>query len=123
MSGELWQKASPEVKDLITKMLTYPASKRISAYDALQHPWFKKVSERKSIPVGPDQSVTSIMTKLRKFRGHQKLQHAVRLCISYHAKRDAEIDRLTRIFQEMDTDGKSTLRSSNFTPNRKWSTR
>ena len=37
-----YQKASPEVKDLIVKLLISDPKKRISAKDALEHIWFKK---------------------------------------------------------------------------------
>eukprot|EP01054_Gregarina_sp_Poly1_P005306 Gregarina_sp_Poly_1__5305@NODE_2804_length_1698_cov_3_571429_g1766_i0_p1_GENE_NODE_2804_length_1698_cov_3_571429_g1766_i0NODE_2804_length_1698_cov_3_571429_g1766_i0_p1_ORF_typecomplete_len436_score70_29Pkinase/PF00069_25/3_2e65Pkinase/PF00069_25/7_1e02Pkinase_Tyr/PF07714_17/4_1e43EFhand_7/PF13499_6/9_8e11EFhand_7/PF13499_6/3e13EFhand_1/PF00036_32/0_0022EFhand_1/PF00036_32/0_001EFhand_1/PF00036_32/3_9e06EFhand_1/PF00036_32/9_2e05Kinaselike/PF14531_6/1_3e18Kinaselike/PF14531_6/2_5e03EFhand_5/PF132 len=110
MSGDVWRRATPEVKDLIQRMLTYPASKRISAQEALQHPWFKLALDRKaSIGDEPSESLETVMTRLRKFRGHEKLAHAVRLCISYHAHKDAEVERLTKIFEEMDTDGNRVL--------------
>eukprot|EP01056_Protomagalhaensia_sp_Gyna25_P003169 Protomagalhaensia_sp_Gyna_25__3168@NODE_2898_length_829_cov_3_808861_g2421_i0_p1_GENE_NODE_2898_length_829_cov_3_808861_g2421_i0NODE_2898_length_829_cov_3_808861_g2421_i0_p1_ORF_typecomplete_len242_score50_21EFhand_7/PF13499_6/6_7e12EFhand_7/PF13499_6/7_5e15EFhand_1/PF00036_32/0_00038EFhand_1/PF00036_32/0_00037EFhand_1/PF00036_32/7_7e06EFhand_1/PF00036_32/3_4e07EFhand_5/PF13202_6/0_043EFhand_5/PF13202_6/5e05EFhand_5/PF13202_6/0_00031EFhand_5/PF13202_6/0_00034EFhand_8/PF13833_6/0_035EFhand_8/PF13 len=110
MSGDVWKRATPEVKDLIQRMLTYPANKRVSAQDALQHPWFKIALDRK-LPLGiePSESLETVMIRLRKFRGHEKLAHAVRLCISYHAHRDTEVERLTKIFEEMDTDGNRVL--------------
>ena len=37
-----WKNASNEVKDLIEKLLISDPRKRISAQDALNHPWFKK---------------------------------------------------------------------------------
>ena len=33
---------SQESKDLINRMLTYNAKERITAKEALKHPWFKK---------------------------------------------------------------------------------
>src|SRR6266498_409077 len=37
---EYWSKISDYAKDLIDKMLAYDADKRITAHEALQHPWF-----------------------------------------------------------------------------------
>ncbi|RIA87303.1 kinase-like domain-containing protein [Glomus cerebriforme] len=37
---EYWSNISDYAKDLIDKMLTYDADKRITAHEALQHPWF-----------------------------------------------------------------------------------
>lgn len=34
-------KASPEALDLLSKMLIYNPKKRITAFDAINHPWFK----------------------------------------------------------------------------------
>ena len=36
-----WKKASKEVKDLIQKLLVYQPKKRLTALQALKHPWFK----------------------------------------------------------------------------------
>ena len=38
-----WRKASPELQDLISKLLECNSKKRLSAYEALHHPWFSKV--------------------------------------------------------------------------------
>jgi len=37
-----WRKRSPELQDLIVKMLNTDPAERISAAEALQHPWFKE---------------------------------------------------------------------------------
>lgn len=39
--GEEWQTISKEAKDLIKKLITRP-EKRLTAQEALEHPWFKK---------------------------------------------------------------------------------
>lgn len=36
-----WRKRSPELQDLIEKLLETDPVKRISAEEALQHPWFQ----------------------------------------------------------------------------------
>ena len=41
-SRKMWSGVSPECEDLIRKMLKVKASERISAKDALEHPWFDK---------------------------------------------------------------------------------
>ena len=42
LSGPIWKNVSKEGQDLVKKMLTYDSNARISAEDALQHPWIKK---------------------------------------------------------------------------------
>jgi serine/threonine protein kinase len=37
-----WADVSPDAKDLVKKLLTYDSDKRISALDALNHPWIKR---------------------------------------------------------------------------------
>ena len=38
---------SKEVLDLISKMLVVDPNRRITATDAMKHPWFKKIDETK----------------------------------------------------------------------------
>lgn len=40
--SEEWDETSKEAKDLIRKMLTMDPTKRYSAQDCLNDPWFKK---------------------------------------------------------------------------------
>lgn len=42
---DYWSDISDEAKDLINKMLEYDPDRRITAHDALQHPWFKRIAE------------------------------------------------------------------------------
>lgn len=37
-----WAEVSNDAKDLVKKLLTYDSDKRISALDALNHPWVKR---------------------------------------------------------------------------------
>lgn len=39
---DIWNSISPEAKDLISKLLQVDTKKRITATDALTHPWIKK---------------------------------------------------------------------------------
>lgn len=39
-----WADVSDEAKDLVAKLLTYNPEKRISALDAMNHTWIKKMA-------------------------------------------------------------------------------
>jgi serine/threonine protein kinase len=39
-----WADVSYEAKDLVKKLLTYDPNKRISAFDAFNHPWIHKLA-------------------------------------------------------------------------------
>lgn len=39
-----WDDVSEDAKDLVKKLLTYDPAKRITAADAVQHPWIKTYS-------------------------------------------------------------------------------
>ena len=38
--------ASPDVQDLIVKLLVYNPDNRITASQALKHPWFREIKEQ-----------------------------------------------------------------------------
>ena len=40
--GEQWDMVSPEVKDLICKLMNKNVGSRLTAVEALAHPWIKK---------------------------------------------------------------------------------
>jgi len=46
-SSKVWLGISPAAKDLITRLLTVDATKRITAAEALQHPWIVSAGEKK----------------------------------------------------------------------------
>ena len=50
LSGSEWRGISKEAVDLIKKMLTYNPTSRISAEEALNHPWIKKKVTEPSDP-------------------------------------------------------------------------
>lgn len=67
---EEWSSISPEAIDLVTLMLKFNPADRISAADALQHPWIKKYSNTLI-----DQNITkNTLNNLRNFSGASKLK-------------------------------------------------
>lgn len=49
-NGEKWDDVSEEAKDLISKMLDVDYNSRISARDALQHPWITRYNDHTKMP-------------------------------------------------------------------------
>lgn len=64
------KKLSPEVRDLIRKMFTVDVSKRISAEEALQHPWFQKAKKGEL----KTQELGGTLDNLRNFSAGGKLK-------------------------------------------------
>lgn len=58
-----WDTVTPEAKDLINKMLTINPAKRVTASDALKHPW---------ICVGVFYTHTITLAKFYKFKKEKR---------------------------------------------------
>lgn len=72
MSGKVWDNISDEAKDLVTQLLTYEKDKRISAGEALSHPWIVKMCESEV-----DSKVAKkALLNLSKFRAEEKIKQA-----------------------------------------------
>lgn len=69
--GAEWQGVSEESKDLIKKLLTYDPNQRVSAGEALQHPWFKKVLGENAIDKPLAVSALTHMKEFRVMRGYE----------------------------------------------------
>lgn len=60
-----WAGVSDEAKDLIADMLEMDIDVRVSARDALKHPWFKKMIERSR---ADSIALSNALANLRTFR-------------------------------------------------------
>lgn len=58
-----WDEVSDEAKDLVRKLLAYDPAKRISAAEALQHPWIKKQTSKVDKGIA-----TKALSNLKNFR-------------------------------------------------------
>ena len=66
---QYWANLSPEVKDLIQNMITEKQEDRISAQEALEHPWFK------SDDIAPELSPAEEEEKKQEFvQNHSELE-------------------------------------------------
>lgn len=62
-----WEHISSEAIDLVSKLLELEPEKRITAADALQHPWILKMASSEKVHKHITQST---LTNLKNFRGH-----------------------------------------------------
>lgn len=102
---EEWGSASTEVKDFINKLLNRDSKKRLSAEDAIQHPW---IQERKK-GFGDRKRAISVMKNMQSYRADRKLQQAVwQFYVSALSSKDEQGD-LLRTFQTLDVNGDGQL--------------
>uniref|UniRef100_A0A8C9WM90 calcium/calmodulin-dependent protein kinase n=1 Tax=Scleropages formosus TaxID=113540 RepID=A0A8C9WM90_SCLFO len=72
-----WDTVTPEAKDLINKMLTINPSKRITATEALKHPW---ICQRSTVASMMHRQET--VECLKKFNARRKLKVSYAFCIT-----------------------------------------
>lgn len=108
MSEGRWQEISAVAKDLIKQMLTLNPKKRISAEDALKHPWITQERGQRYNSMDLPKIKVAI-DSLADFHPNSKLQLAV---LTFIASQVLSHDRTTDMiaaFREMDRNGDGQL--------------
>ncbi len=104
--ADIWFFVSEDVKDLIRQMLEYDPVKRISAVDALKHPWFdilKKDNKK------PPKDLSKALTNIYEFNAGTKLKQAVLAFFTKNLMSKQEVEQLTEQFHAIDKNGNGTL--------------
>ena len=68
---------SPEVRDLVMGLLEKDKNKRLSAKEALNHPWFTKFNGRKLFENFKEEDIQLYLDNLFKYTFHSKIQQLV----------------------------------------------
>lgn len=95
---------SDAAKDLISKLLTMDTAKRLTAEEALEHPWLTGVSAD-TAPM-----VSEVIYNLRNFSSHSKFKQGI-LNLMVNTLSEVDIQKLKKFFYEIDAnhDGKITV--------------
>ena len=101
-----WDDVSEEAIDLVRKCLTYDPDKRISASDALAHPWFKKFAKADKVKKS---LASKALNNLKNFRAEQKLKQATLAYIVSQCLTKEETDKMEEIFASMDKNSDGML--------------
>ena len=89
--GEEWLDVSKEAKDLIKKLICKP-EKRLTAQEALQHKWFKKVlKDEKAKPINFG---NKRLERFKSYNKNNKMQQAAMMSMSVQVS-PAEVKELS----------------------------
>jgi calcium-dependent protein kinase len=102
--------SSEEVQDLVHKLLEINIKKRLSAHEALQHPWFYKFNGKSLYSNISIDEIKQYLDRLRKFQIHSKFEQMVLAFIVHNINDNDEIKDILKIFRLFNTndDGKLT---------------
>ncbi|KAI3431988.1 uncharacterized protein J3R85_007646 [Psidium guajava] len=103
-----WPSISDLAKDLIRKMLTRDPKKRITAAEALDHPWLREDGVASDKPID-----SAVLLRMRQFRASNKLKKLALKVIAENLSEE-EIKGLRQTFNNMDTDGSGTITFDEF---------
>lgn len=101
-SGKIWKGASPESKAFITDLLQRDPQKRLTADQAMKHPWILMMKRPKV-----DLSTEAIFA-LRRFSNYTKLKQIGLVVMAHFADRD-EVTAVMKIFVALDNDSSGRI--------------
>lgn len=100
MAGPQWDEVSSQAKDLVKLMMLYDHTKRISAIEAINHPWILNCTDETQ-----DVEYTkSLLNNVRGFSAEHKLQEAALTYIASQLTTSKEKEQLQAVFMELDKD-------------------
>ena len=94
-----WIKASKEVKDLIQKLLTYRPSQRLTAIQALNHPWFKITDSNILYDNVPKGDIISCIKNLLTYNINNKLEELFLAYIIHNIPRNKDAKSAIKLFK------------------------
>jgi calcium-dependent protein kinase len=100
----VWAQISEEAKDLVGQLLVVDRSSRLTAEEALQHPFISRYEPQLSMPHSHQQVVKAF----RKFADSSLFQRATRE-MATHSLAPEDRSRIEEEFLELDTDHSGTL--------------
>ena len=105
-NDEIFEKISDEAKDLIKKCLIHDKNKRISAVEALKHPFFANIDLNNIYHEKID--LKEVLSSLKYFSKHSKFYQVVLAFLSHNYAEKTQLDKLKKIFYKIDSnlDGK-----------------
>ncbi len=102
---------SNEAKDLITKLLKFNPNERITAEQALQHPWFNR-EEIKLIDYLDDSIAKQMLSNMENYKSDNIIKCAVLAYLVHQNTNINECQLASKLFNSLDTDHDGKLMKS-----------
>eukprot|EP00915_Cephaloidophora_sp_WS-2016_P006641 GHVH01008965.1.p1 GENE.GHVH01008965.1~~GHVH01008965.1.p1 ORF type:complete len:390 (+),score=51.77 GHVH01008965.1:122-1291(+) len=109
-----WCHISLEAKELVKKLLDVDPASRISADDALQHPWFDRgKNNQKFLYHNPRNNKMTgpidLISKFTRFTGLSRLKKIALTIVAQNISDESEVQELRNLFRTLDTNRDGVL--------------
>jgi calcium-dependent protein kinase len=98
-------KLSEEAKDLINCLLIYNPINRISAEEAVKHPWFTKFNTKNNINFVPENKIKDLITNIKNYNPGFILQQAALGFLVHNYPQMEDVIEASKLFNLIDTNG------------------
>ena len=98
-SEKRWKKASREVRDLINKLLIVEPEKRLTAFEALKHPWFKVSNSNILYNNISKEEVLNCISNLLNYTIKSKFEELVLAYIVHNLPRPKQAKSCIKLFK------------------------
>jgi calcium-dependent protein kinase len=105
IEGTPLQACSSDVKDLISQLLELDPKKRLSAGQALKHPWFIKMKTKELLGKIVKANIKTSFQQLSSFKPNFGLQHAAIAFLVHNMPQSEELRQIASIFRQIDESG------------------
>ena len=113
-NDEKFLQSSEEVKDLIIKLLEVKVEKRLSAKEAIEHPWFSKFEAKMLYNNLPESKIIEFINRLLSFKIKNKFQQIVLAFIVHNIKEDQEVRDIQKLFRIFNQNNDGLLNKEEF---------
>ena len=101
-----FDKLSHSALDLIQKLLTLDVNKRISAQEALNHPWFKEQQSKELYnEILNEKVVDKLLTNLKKYKKNSILQETALAYLVHNFPQMKDVINACKLFNQIDVNG------------------
>jgi len=108
MKSSCWENVSEPAKNLLRKMMEFELSKRISAQEAVEHPWIVNIKQKQITNID-NEYFSSVLKNIKNFNAKEKLQQATIAYIVHFIYNSQEIEGLKKVFKFLDKNGDGRL--------------
>lgn len=102
-----WDKISKEAKSLVTSLLQKDVDQRISAEQAMKHPWFelKNIRTKEKLNEIKGKAEKKLISNLKSYRGDKILQCAALAYLVHNNSQLEDVQDAIKLFNLIDTNG------------------